>query len=162
MIPATADTTTNPPIWRLPPVPPSVTTSQQQLQDDPAHLEEAKRLKSFGNSHMQKKEYKAAAKSYMQALKLSPSGPNSHVYFSNWLAALLSIKKFHDAILDLEQSLQSKPYYWKAHARLGLAHFLLCDYQPTMEAYTVALKYEPDNQHWPSPKKDSSSIDLNR
>ena len=64
MIPAAADVTTDPPVRRLPPVPPSLATSQQQPQDDPAHLEEAERLKSFGNAHMQKKEYEAAAQSY--------------------------------------------------------------------------------------------------
>lgn len=109
-------------------------------------LEEAERLKIQGNSCMQKKEYKQAAEAYTAALKLSPAGPQSHVYFSNRAAALLSMKKFHDAILDSERSLALKPDYGKAHARLGLAHFLLGNYRQAMEAYTVSLKYEPDNK----------------
>jgi tetratricopeptide (TPR) repeat protein len=108
--------------------------------------EDAERLKSQGNAHMQKKEYEAASERYTQALRISPSGPQSHVYFSNRAAALLSMKKFDLAILDSERALALKPTYGKAHARLGLAHFLLGDYRQAMEAYTVALKYEPDNK----------------
>ena len=108
--------------------------------------EDAERLKSQGNAHMQKKEYDLASDCYTQALRISPSGPQSHVYFSNRAAALLSMKKFDQAILDSERALALKPTYSKAHARLGLAHFLLGDYRQAMEAYTVALKYEPDNK----------------
>jgi tetratricopeptide (TPR) repeat protein len=108
--------------------------------------EDAERLKSQGNAHMQKKDYEAASECYTQALRISPSGPQSHVYFSNRAAALLSMKKFDLAILDSERALALKPTYGKAHARLGLAHFLLGDYRQAMEAYTVALKYEPDNK----------------
>ena len=114
--------------------------------DNPADLAEAERLKNKGNTHMQKKEYQAAADCYTAALKLSPAGPQSHVYFSNRAAALVSLRKFHDAILDSERSLSLKPDYGKAHARLGLAHFLLGNYQQAKEAYTVALRYEPDNK----------------
>ena len=114
--------------------------------NNPADLVEAERLKNQGNTHMQKKEYQEAADCYTSALKLSPAGPQSHVYFSNRAAALVSLRKFHEAILDSERSLSLKPDYGKAHARLGLAHFLLGNYQQATEAYTVALKYEPDNR----------------
>ena len=113
---------------------------------NPMDLEEAEKLKTEGNTHMQSKEYQEAADCYTRALKLSPAGPNSHVYFSNRAAALVSMKKFREAILDSERSLALKPEYGKAHARLGLAHFLLGNYRQAMEAYTVALKYEPDNK----------------
>ena len=115
-------------------------------ENNPEDLAEAERLKNKGNTHMQKKEYQAAADCYTSALKLSPAGPQSHVYFSNRAAALVSLRKFHEAILDSERALSLKPDYGKAHARLGLAHFLLGNYQQATEAYTVALKYEPDNK----------------
>ena len=113
---------------------------------DPQDLQEAERLKNVGNAHMQHKDYPAAAAAYTQALRLSPTGPNSHVYFSNRAAALLSMKQFQEAIADSERSLALKPNYGKAHARLGLAHFLLGDYKQAIKAYTVALKYEPENK----------------
>jgi len=65
---------------------------------NPVDVEEAEKLKAEGNT--QRKEYQAAADCYTSALKLSPAGPNSHVYFSNRAAALVSMKKIHEAILD--------------------------------------------------------------
>lgn len=113
--------------------------------DNPLDVEQAEQFKAEGNVFMQKKLYPQAVQSYTQALKLSPGGPHSHVYFSNRAAALLSMKKFPDAILDSERSLALKPDYGKAHARLGLAHFLCGNYRQSMEAYTVSLKYDPNN-----------------
>ena len=115
-------------------------------QQNPVDLEEAEKLKSAGNTHMQRKEYREAAQCYTSALKLCPDGPNSHVYFSNRAAAWVSMKQFQEAILDSERSLALRPDYSKAHARLGLAHFLQGNYRQAMEAYAVALKYEPDNK----------------
>jgi len=109
-------------------------------------VEEAERLKNLGNAQMQRKDYQAASQAYTQAIRLSSNGPNSHVYFSNRAAALLSMKQFKEAIIDSERSLSLKPDYGKAHARLGLAYFLLGDYRQAMDAYQVALKYEPDNK----------------
>ena len=114
--------------------------------ENPLDLEAAEKLKNEGNTHMQKKRFEEARLCYTQALKLSPSGPQSHVYFSNRAAALVSMKKFREAIVDSERSLALKPDYGKAHARLGLAHFLLGNYRQAMEAYAVALKYEPNNK----------------
>jgi tetratricopeptide (TPR) repeat protein len=113
---------------------------------NPKDIQEAERFKSMGNTHMQEKEFQEAANCYTQALKISPSGPHSHVYFSNRAAAMVSMKRFNEAILDSERSLSLRPDYGKAHARLGLAHFLLGNYRQAMEAYTVALKYEPDSK----------------
>ena len=109
-------------------------------------LDEAERLKSVGNSHMQKKEYEQAVDAYTSALKLCPSGPSSHVYFSNRAAAHLSMKSFEEAIRDSERSLALKPDYAKAHARLGLAQFLLGRFGEAVEAYEVALCLDPDNK----------------
>lgn len=115
-------------------------------ENNPTDMDEAERLKALGNAYMGRKEYPAAHTSYTQALKLSPAGPYSHVYFSNRAAASMSMKHFREAILDSERAITLKPDYAKAHARLGLAHFLLGDYKQSIEAYTVSLKYEPDNK----------------
>lgn len=110
-------------------------------------LNEAEALKNEGNVHMQVKDYSKAVESYTQALRLLPTGPQSHVYFSNRAAAYLSLKKFKEAIEDSERSLALKPDYGKAHARLGLAHFLTEDYESAIDAYKRSLKYEPDNKN---------------
>ncbi len=131
------------------PVAPMSPTGMGQFDPNIAEAEaeaEAEKLKAKGNAHMQKKEYEAALECYTQALRMCPTGPHSHVYFSNRAAALLSMKMFEEAIVDSERALSLAPTYGKAHARLGLAHFLLGDYRRAMEAYTVALKYEPNNK----------------
>mmetsp|Transcript_6084 Transcript_6084/g.9662 ORF Transcript_6084/g.9662 Transcript_6084/m.9662 type:complete len:624 (-) Transcript_6084:150-2021(-) len=119
--------------------------SPKKNPQNPIDLDEAERLKSAGNTYMQNKEYEEAAASYTGALKLSPAGPQSHVYYSNRAAAQLSMKKFEEAVLDSERSLALKPDYGKAHSRLGLAYFLLGKYLQAIEAYTVSLKYDPDS-----------------
>lgn len=140
---------------RMQPIPtptppaPSMHSSVERVDPSVAEAEaraEAESFKSKGNAEMQKKKYDAAMECYTQALRLSPSGPQSHVYFSNRAAALLSMKRFKEAILDSERALVLEPTYGKAHARLGLGHFLLGDYKRAIEAYTVALKYEPENK----------------
>ena len=134
---------------QLSPVAPTSPTSIERLDSnnfDAKAEAEAEKLKSSGNAYMQKKQYDSALECYTQALRICPTGPQSHVYFSNRAAALLSMKKFKEAIIDSERALSLAPTYGKAHARLGLAHFLLGDYRGAIEAYTVALKYEPDNK----------------
>ena len=123
--------------------PPASLHSSSYSPDD---LEEAENLKNQGNTFMQQKDYEAAASCYTKALKLSPAGPQSHVYFSNRAAALVSLRQFDKAILDSERSLSLQPTYAKAHARLGLAHFLMGNYEAARDAYEVALEYEPNNK----------------
>ena len=122
----------------------SPTTSTHQ-GESPEDVEKAESYKVAGNNHMQHKEYAQAADCYTNALSCSPAGPHSHVYYSNRAAALVSMKQFDAAITDSERSLALQPTYGKAHARLGLAHFLLGQYRPAVKAYTVALQYEPAN-----------------
>jgi tetratricopeptide (TPR) repeat protein len=106
----------------------------------------AEALKNQGNVHMQQREFELAADCYTKAIQLCPSGPSSHVYYSNRAAALVSIRQFHLAIADSQRSLALKPDYGKAHARHGLAHFLLGQYELAVHAYTESLRHEPDNR----------------
>jgi len=109
-------------------------------------IEEAEKMKLAGNALMQKKKYQEAKDYYTKALEITPSGPTSHVYYSNRAAALLSMRNFTEAVWDAERSVALKPDYPKAYARLGLAHFLLGQYKEAVEAYTMAVKYEPGNE----------------
>ena len=109
-------------------------------------VEEAEALKVKGNTAMQQKKYILAKDYYTEALAAAPSGPTSHVYYSNRAAALLSMRNFMEAVWDAERSIKLKPEYPKAHARLGLAKFLLGSYQEAADAYVMAVKLEPKNQ----------------
>ncbi len=122
------------------------TKSSRKAVVDQIDLETAERLKGYGNSAMQKKKYEKAKNYYTKALEVLPSGPTSHVYFSNRAAALLSMRNFNEAVWDAERSLSLKPDYAKAHARLGLAHFLLENYSDAVDSYTLAVQYDPSNK----------------
>ena len=109
-------------------------------------LDKAERIKSSGNLYMQHQDYRSAVKRYTAAIELVPLGPNSHVYLCSRAAAFLSLQCLEEAIADSQRSLSLRPDYAKAHARKGLAHFLLGNYQEAVEAYESALKQEPDNR----------------
>uniref|UniRef100_A0A7S0KYI6 Uncharacterized protein n=1 Tax=Asterionellopsis glacialis TaxID=33640 RepID=A0A7S0KYI6_9STRA len=130
----------------MPETSPQKRTPEARSPQNEIDVEEAEKHKGIGNKWMQKKDYGKAVECYTMALKLCPDGPTSHVYFSNRAAALLSMKKFEEAIRDSERSVALKPDYGKAHSRLGLGHFLLGNYRQAVEAYNVSLKYEPENK----------------
>jgi tetratricopeptide (TPR) repeat protein len=113
---------------------------------DELNQHEAEQLNAEGNQLMQKKQFQDALKSYSAALELCPGGPNSHVYYSNRSAAYLSLNDHVNSIRDSESSLELCPDYSKAHSRLGLAYFVSGQYEQAVEAYSIALKYEPDNE----------------
>jgi tetratricopeptide (TPR) repeat protein len=124
----------------------TATKSDEDNANDASLQAAAEALKNQGNVHMQQREFELAADCYTKAIQLCPSGPSSHVYHSNRAAALVSIRQFHLAIADSQRSLALKPDYGKAHARLGLAHFLLGQYELAVHAYSESLRYEPDNR----------------
>jgi small glutamine-rich tetratricopeptide repeat-containing protein alpha len=113
---------------------------RQQMKE-----KEAEKLKLKGNSCMANRDYEAALQNYTAAVKLSPDGPNSHVYYSNRAAALCYLERYEEAEADSEHSLLLVPDYGKAHARLGLSRFFMGDYSGAIDAYTSALRYDPEN-----------------
>ena len=94
---------------------------------------------------MANREYSLALDAYNQAIRLSPDGPQSHVYYSNRAAALCYLERYEEAEEDSIKSLSFDPTYGKAHARLGLSRFFLQDYAGAVAAYTAALQHDPDN-----------------
>ena len=56
------------------------------------------------------------------------------------------MRNFNEAVYDAERSIALKPDYAKAHARLGLAKFLLGHYEYAVKAYTKAVQLEPNNK----------------
>lgn len=106
----------------------------------------AEEKKNEGNAFISSKNYSAAVKAYSEAIQLSPEGPNSHIYYNNRAAAYCYLKNYKDAISDCQTSIALSPSYVKAYSRLGLAYFFLEDYQQAIEAYSQAVKLEPENK----------------
>ena len=108
--------------------------------------EEAEDKKSLGNAAMTGKDYDLAVQFYTEAIALSSTGPNSHVYYSNRAAAYCSQSRYANAISDCEAALKLVPDYSKAAARLGLANFYTENYEAAIAAYERAVAIEPDNK----------------
>lgn len=83
----------------------------------------AEEVKGEGNKLLLAKDYEGAERCYSEALDLSPSGPNSHVYLCNRAAALCYLGRNDDAVVDCQEAIDLNPAYAKAYTRLGYAYF---------------------------------------
>lgn len=109
-------------------------------------ISQADHHKDQGNKHMSNKEYEKALHEYNLAIQISPSGPNSHVYYSNRAAAHCYLANYDAAIADCQTSISLNPSYEKAHSRLGLSLFFRGEYEAAIEAYSKSLELDPTNR----------------
>ena len=112
-----------------------------------AELEaKAEKVKAEGNAAISAKDYEKAAASYQEAVKLSPDGPNSHIYFSNLAAALLHLQRFEEAIDACNSAIEINPEYPKAYSRHGTAHMELGEYEQAAASFQQVLRIDPGNK----------------
>jgi len=116
----------------------------QQEQEDLTR--QADNYKDKGNEYMSNKDYDQALQQYNLAIELSPSGPHSHVYYSNRAAAYCYLANYLEATADCETSIKLMPTYEKAHARLGLSFFFRGQYDDAIAAYNRSLELDPNNK----------------
>jgi small glutamine-rich tetratricopeptide repeat-containing protein alpha len=105
----------------------------------------AEELKAQGNAALNGQDYTRAAQLYREALKLSPSGPNSHIYHSNLAAALMYLHEYTEVIDHCEQSIALKTTYVKAYSRMGGAQVHLKDYQGAIDSFHRGLEVDSSN-----------------
>lgn len=105
----------------------------------------AEEAKGKGNSALSAGDYKQAAVHYQEALKLSASGPNSHIYHSNLAAALTYLGKYDEVIDHSEKSIALKPAYVKAYSRMGHAYVQLKDFDGAIDAFRRGLEVDSSN-----------------
>ena len=126
------------------------TTDEEEEQDKEDDVAKRTRIadnhKDRGNEHMSSKEYEKALHQYNQAVQTSPSGPNSHVYYSNRAAAYCYMAEYQAASNDCRASIHRSPTYEKAHARLGLSLFFQGEYEGAIDAYNKSLELDPKNK----------------
>lgn len=106
----------------------------------------AEERKLEGNEAIQRKDYELAVQRYSEALQLSASGPNSHIYYANRAAAYCHLSDYKNAVTDCEAAVRKSPTYTKAYSRLGLAQFFLKNYAAAAAAYERAAELEPSNK----------------
>mmetsp|Transcript_22933 Transcript_22933/g.48365 ORF Transcript_22933/g.48365 Transcript_22933/m.48365 type:complete len:993 (-) Transcript_22933:374-3352(-) len=118
--------------------------SEQTTEEDLIVL--ADNHKEMGNSYMTAKGYQLALEEYSHAIDISPSGPNTYIYYSNRAAAFCYLGDYDAAIDDCKKSIELNPTYEKAHTRLGLSLYFKGDYQGAIDAYEESLDLDPTNQ----------------
>lgn len=112
-----------------------------------AELEkQAEDWKVKGNASISSKDYQGAIKNYSEAIRLSPEGPSSHVFYCNRAAAYCHTNEYQLAVDDCLSSITLNADYVKAYSRLGLAYYWLEKYQDAVDAYERAAEIEPDNK----------------
>jgi tetratricopeptide (TPR) repeat protein len=123
-----------------------VTADISQAIADLQRLEQlhskADQMKNVGNKYMANEKFEEALRAYSEAILLSPTGPQSHIFYSNRAAASLSLKRYTEAVDDARRSIALQPTFGKAHARLGQALYFERDYEGAVQAYEEALQYE--------------------
>jgi len=115
-------------------------------QEQEEQTRQADNYKDKGNEYMSNKDYDQALQQYNLAIELSPSGPHSHVYYSNRAAAYCYLANYLEATADCETSIKLMPTYEKAHARLGLSFFFRGQYDDAIAAYNRSLELDPNNK----------------
>ena len=120
--------------------------AEDGMLGDEVALDLADDHKDKGNAHMSSKEYGLALQEYNQAIDLSPTGPNSFIYYSNRAAAFCYLGDYEAAASDCHTSIDLNPQYEKAHTRLGLSLYFQGDYQGAVNAYEKSLDLDPQNQ----------------
>ncbi|KAL9190469.1 hypothetical protein ACHAXT_007680 [Thalassiosira profunda] len=87
-------------------------------------------------------KYQHAHTAYTAALRISPTGPISHIIYANRAAALIFLRRYQEAVDDANQAIALKPAYGQGHARLGQVFHFTKQYREAVEAYEEALKHE--------------------
>ncbi|ETW09868.1 hypothetical protein, variant [Aphanomyces invadans] len=118
--------------------PPSLSKEEKEAK--------AETLKASGNAALSAKDYVKAEQLYLEAIELSPAGPNSHIYLSNLAAAQMYLEKYDDVIDICEKSIALNPKYVKAYSRLGAAYVQLEDYDLAIDAFNRGLEADPSNE----------------
>lgn len=108
---------------------------------------QAEAFKAEGNAALKAGDHEAAIAKYTQALDVSPSGPQSHIYLSNRAAAYCHMKDYASAVEDCKNAIALNGAYAKAHARLGFAYFYQEDYVKAEAAYATAVELEPSSKN---------------
>lgn len=123
-----------------------VPTTQTSVKGASSNEDLAEEKKILGNTAINNKDYHGAIQYYTEALDLSKTGPNSHIYYCNRAAAYCHLEEYSEAVADCESAVALVPDYVKAYSRLGLSNFFLERYEASVNAYERAVELEPDNE----------------
>lgn len=99
-------------------------------------------LKDQGNAFFKAGNYLKAAALYTQAIK---QDPNNATLYSNRAAAFLNLVKLTKALADAEMTISIRPDWEKGYFRKGCILEAMERYDEAVDAFQVALQYNPQS-----------------
>jgi len=132
-------TTSKPPAAASKPVSPKPEPVKEKI---PTKEEKFEALKTKGNQHVQKGEYKEASNCYSQCIALCA---DQVACYTNRALCYLKLNKPTDAECDCDQALSLQPTNPKALYRRALARKSLQQYKSSLQDLVELLKLEPKN-----------------
>lgn len=99
-------------------------------------------LKDQGNEFFKAGNFLKAAALYTQAIK---QDPNNATLFSNRAAAFLNLVKLTKALADAEMTISLRPNWEKGYFRKGCILEAMERYDEALDAFQVALQYNPQS-----------------
>lgn len=116
------------------PFSPEVLEVEEQIAKDPANTE---LWMKKGLALSKQMLFREAIEAYSTGLSYNPFHALSYRHRGH---RLISIRRFHEAALDLEISSRLDPTNWDTWYHLGLAYYLLKDYSRAVSAYKRCLE----------------------
>mmetsp|Transcript_11060 Transcript_11060/g.19348 ORF Transcript_11060/g.19348 Transcript_11060/m.19348 type:complete len:528 (-) Transcript_11060:247-1830(-) len=118
---------------------------RQQLEEEKKNaMNQARQKKEEGNKLFAQKQYEEAAKSYTEALQISPPDFEERaIFLSNRAQCYLSLQRFEAAIEDSTQSLQLQPHNVKTLMRRGAAYQRLKNVDSALADFRQCLELSP-------------------
>ncbi|XP_004238521.1 inactive TPR repeat-containing thioredoxin TTL3-like [Solanum lycopersicum] len=89
-------------------------------------------LKSMGNEHYKNGRFEQAIALYNQAIAINPKNA---CYYSNKSAALLSLNRLIEAVIECREAIQLDPFYYNAQYRLARLYLRLGEAEKALEHY---------------------------
>ncbi|KAJ1730125.1 Hsp90 cochaperone [Coemansia biformis] len=102
----------------------------------------ADELKAKGNAAFAAGNHEEAIEHFTKAAELDPT---NHVLYSNRSASLASLKRYDDALVDADKTVELKSDWPKGYSRKGAALFGLRRFEDARATYEEGLKHDPAN-----------------
>ena len=108
-----------------------------------ANFQRAVELKTLGNKHFGRKEWKEANDLYTKAISFNPK---EATFYSNRSACLLNLECYSEALNDAVVATTLRPEWSKAYYRLAMARLALSRYEDAAMAAWKGLQLDPQNK----------------
>lgn len=110
----------------------NIVRSQPSLRSHMLNKLDPDVLKSMGNEHYKHGRFEEAMALYNQAIAINPKNA---CYYSNKSAALMSLNRLFEAVIECREAIQLDPFYYNAQYRLARLYIRLGEAEKALNHY---------------------------